>query len=312
MNKTELLNKASRAIHKVGFKFKKHSPEILLVVGAVSTVAGTVMACKATTKLDGILEEAKEKINKIHEVSENPDLLPEGAEYTVEDSKKDLTIVYAKTGLEVVKLYAPAASVMLVGLTAFLSSHKIMRTRNFALATAYATLDKSFKEYRGRVVDRFGKDLDNELRYNIKAEEIEETVTNEDGTETTVKKTVQTIDPNTIDDSSRIWYEGNPGWCENPEFRLMYLKRQQSYATEKLQKQGVLFLNEVYEMLGFKKTSFGAQAGWIYNEENPIGDNYVDFGLYDLSDPATIRFTNGDERGVVLKFNHDGYIIDKM
>ena len=309
--KKDILNSFTRSVNKFGFKLKAHSPEILVVAGVVGTVTSTVMACKATTKLNDILENAKNDINTIHLASEHPETLPE--EYTIEDSKKDLAIVYTQTGLKVVKLYAPSIILGGLSIAAMLTSNNILRKRNVALAAAYAGLDKSFKEYRGRVVERFGKELDRELKYNIKAKEIEEVVVDEKtGKEKKIKSTVNAIDPSTIDDMSRIWYEGNVGFTNSPEYNLMFLKRQQEYATDKLKRNGFLVLNEVYEMLGFSKTREGALIGWIYDEKNPVGDNFVDFGIYDTNKESNIRFVNGDERAILLEFNHDGYIIDKI
>ena len=309
--KKDILKGFARSVNKFGFKLKTHSPEILVVAGVVGTVTSTVMACKATTKLNDILENAKNDINAIHYASEHPETLPE--EYTMEDSKKDLAIVYAQTGLKVIKLYAPSVILGSLSITAMLTSNNILRKRNVALAAAYAGLDKSFKEYRGRVVERFGKELDRELKYNIKAKEIEETVVDEKtGKEKKIKKTVNAIDPSTIDDMSRIWYEGNTGFTDSAEYNLMFLKRQQEYATDKLKRNGFLVLNDVYEMLGFSKTREGAVIGWVYDEKNPVGDNFVDFGIYDKSKESNIRFVNGDERAILLEFNHDGYIVDKI
>lgn len=297
-----------RKFHMTGLKLKKHSPEILIVAGVVGTVASAVMACKATTKVGEILDEAKATIDDIHEMTEIAENNEEYAEkYTAEDSKKDLAIVYVQTGVKLAKLYAPSVILGTLSLTAIITSNNILRKRNVALAAAYAGVEKSFKEYRGRVVERFGKELDHELRYNIKAQEVEETVVNEDGSETTVKKTVNVIDPNTIDDTSKVWYEGNPGFRKDPEANLIYLKAQQAYANDKLKLQGYLFINDVYDQLGYPRTKAGQVLGWIYDEKNPIGDNFVDFGLYDQPD-----FIAGYERGVLLQFNHDGNILDKI
>lgn len=311
MSKVEIMNKASRTFHKIGFKLKKHSPEILIVAGVVGTVASTVMACKATTKLSGILEDAQNDIDVIHDAIAHPEDLPE--EYTVDDSKKDLAIVYVQTGLKVAKLYAPAVILGTLSLTSIVTSNNILRKRNIALATAYSGVLSDFKGYRSRVVERFGKDLDRELKYDIKAKEIESTVIDEKtGKEKTVKETVSVVDPNTIHDTSRIWYEGNPNFTKDPVANLAFLKQQQNYFSERLKARGVLFLNEVYEGLGFNMTAEGAQIGWIYDAKNPIGDNFVDFGIYDIHDNQKIAFVNGDERAVLLEFNHDGYILNKM
>ena len=308
MNKLEITNKMSRAFHKAGFKIKKHSPEILIAAGVVGTITSTVMACKATTKLDDILEDTKDKVDKIKDAAEHPENFTE--EYTVEDSKKDLAIVYTQTGLKIAKLYAPALIIGTLSITSIFTSHNIMRKRNAGLAAAYAIVDKGFKEYRGRVVERFGEELDKELRYGVKSEKIETIVTDENGKEKKVEKVIDVVDPNTISDYAKIWYEGNPGWTKDPELNLTYLKMQQAYANDKLKAQGYLFLNEVYEMLGFPKTRAGQVVGWVYDEENPIGDNFVDFGIYDFNDSNKIRFVNGEERSIVLDFNVDGYIND--
>ena len=312
MKKTELMNNLSRTFNKVGFNLKKHSPEILVVAGVVGTVTSAVMACKATTKLNGILEDAKTDIDKIHEVSADEEFMAEH-DYTEEDSKKDLAIVYTQTAIKLVKLYAP--SVILGGLSigAMLTSNNILRKRNVALAAAYTAVDKSFKEYRGRVIDRFGKELDRELRYNIKAKEVEETVVDENGKEKKVKKTVNVVDPTVYSDYAKFFDDGCTGWTKDPEFNLMYLKRQQEYANDLLQAKGHLYLNEVYDMLGIPRTKAGQVVGWIYDEKNPVGDNFVDFGIYDSALKEVNRdFVNGYERTILLDFNVDGNILDLM
>ena len=311
MKKFEITNKMTRTFKTFGLKIKKHSPEILIVTGIVGTVTSAVMACKATTKLNDILEDAKSDIDKIHDGIENGEIL--GVEYPEEDGKKDLTITYIQTGIKVAKLYAPSVALGVLSLTAVVTSNNILRKRNIALAAAYTTIDKSFKEYRGRVVERFGKNVDRELRYNIKAKEIEETVTDEKtGKEKTVKKTIDVIDPNVYSDYARIYDVGNIGWTKDPELNLMFLRRQQDAANDRLKSDGYLFLNDVYEMLGFPKTKAGQMVGWIYDEKNPNGDNFVDFGIYDISKPANSKFVNGYERSIILDFNVDGVILDLM
>lgn len=312
MTKLEIMNTVTRSLHRVGFKFRKHSPEILVGAGIVGVVGSAVMACKATTKLDEVLEEPKEKIEKIHELMENPDIVPEGKEYTEEDGKKDLTIMYVQSAVKVAKLYAPAVILGTVSIAAILSGHHILRKRNFALAAAYATIDKGFKEYRGRVIERFGEELDKELKYNIKAKEIEEIVVNEDGSETTVKKTVNVADPNAISDYARFFDDGCNGWTKDPEFNLMFLKDQQRYANDLLKTRGHLFLNEVYDMLGIPRCEAGQIVGWIYDEKHPMGDNFVDFGIYDLHNEKKRDFVNGYERTILLDFNVDGNILEMI
>ena len=131
---------------------------------------------------------------------------------------------------------------------------------------------------------------------------------NEDGTESTVKTTMNIIDPNTISDYSRIFDECNTSWSKSPEHNLVFLKQQQNYANDLLKSRGHLFLNEVYDMLGFPRTQAGQIVGWVYDEKNPIGDNFVDFGIYNLDSERARAFVNGYERSILLDFNVDGNV----
>ena len=309
--KTNILNNVNRALNKVKFNAQKHSPEILIVTGIVGVVASGIMACKATTKVGKIAEEHKTNVDAVHEAVEKG-VTKAQESYNEEDAKKDLTIIYAQTGLKYVKLYAPAVILGALSLTAIITSNNILRKRNVALAAAYTAIDRSFKEYRGRVVERFGKEIDKELRYNIKAKEIEETVIDENGKEKTEKKTISVVDPNMYSDYARIFDDGCTGWSKNPEYNLMFLKQQQAYANTLLKNNGYLFLNEVYDMLGIPRTKAGQVVGWVYDEKNPIGDNFVDFGIYDIYNEKARDFVNGYERSIVLDFNVDGNVWEMM
>ena len=288
---------------------QKYSPEILAGVGVVGVVASGVMACKATLKLNDILVECKDTRDKIKEIESNPYY---NDKYTAEDAKKDLTVNYMQTSIKIAKLYAPALLLGSASLGCLLASNDILRKRNAALSAAYMTVDKGFKEYRQRVADRFGAEVEKEIRYNIKAQEVETTVVNEDGSETVVKETVNTMDPNLYSDYARFFDEASPYWQKDPEYNLMFLKAQQQYANDLLKARGRLFLNEVYEMLGIDKTKAGQIVGWVYDKENPVGDNFVDFGIYDMSKDRVRAFVNGYEPNILLDFNVDGNIWDLM
>lgn len=298
-----------RKYYKVEGVVKKHSPEILAGVGVIGVVASGVMACKATMKLNNILEDSKVTIDKIKEVSNDPSC---AEKYSEEDAKKDLTITYAQTGVKVAKLYAPSIALGTFSLSCLLISNNILRKRNMALSAAYLTVDKSFKEYRNRVSERFGEQVEKEIRYNIKAQEIETVIKNEDGTETTVVEEVNVADPNLYSDYARFFDESCVAWQKDPEYNLMFLKSQQQYANDLLKSRGRLFLNEVYDMLGIDRTKAGQVVGWIYDPVNPVGDNFVDFGIYDMDKERVRAFVNGYEPNILLDFNVDGNVWDLM
>jgi hypothetical protein len=309
--KKELVKTVSSSFNKMGFQLKKHSPEILVVAGIVGTVVSTVMACKATTKVSEILEDSKNIIDSIHDCQTNEALADH---YTPEDAKKDLAIVYVQTGIKIAKLYAPAVALGTLSIASILASNNILRKRNVALAAAYATVDKTFKEYRNRVIERFGEQVDKELRYNIKAKKIEKTVVGEDGKEKKVKETIQVAKIPGSSDYAKFFDSSSNAWEENAEYNLMFLKAEQNYANDRLKARGYLFLNEVYERLGIPPTKAGQIVGWIYDPNNPNhnGDNYVDFGLYNIHKEKTRDFVNGYEEVILLDFNVDGPILDRI
>lgn len=308
---TEIVNKMTRAFHKVGFKLKKHSPEILVVAGVIGTVTSAVMACKATLKVSDVIDETKETIENIHCCADKGLKTADGEEYTQEVANKELTIVYIQTGWKFAKLYGPAVLLGVASIGCMVGSNQILRKRTIALGAAFTAMDRSFKEYRGRVIERFGKDLDRELRFNTKTKQIEETVVDENGKETTVTKTVEIVDPNVAHSIySVVFCEGNTGWTKNAELNKVFLLQQQNYANDKLRLNGVLTLNEVYDMIGAPRTAYGQLAGWVYTEDSSVGDNFVDFGIFDINSEKKCDFINGIERSIILDFNCIGNILD--
>lgn len=311
MKNNELMLKMSRSFHKAGFKLKQRSPEILVAVGVIGAVGSVVMACKATLKVNEIIEEAKDTVDAIHDAVENEKTTSDGTAYTQEDANKDLALVYVQTGWKFVKLYGPAVALGAVSIGCMVGSSVILRKRNAALMASLAASNKAFSEYRGRLIERFGKELDRELRYNIKAKQIEERTVNEDGSETVETHTVEVIDPNAMHSIySIIFDEYCTGWCKNAELNKVFLIQQQEAANFRLKKQGVLTLNEVYDMVGAPRTKYGQFAGWVYTEDNTAGDNHVDFGMFDIHNEGARDFINLREKSIVLDFNCIGNVID--
>ena len=307
---TSIIKSAGSVISKIGIRLQKHSPEILVAVGVVGTVASAVLACKATTKVSDILEETKEKVDQVHAVVEDETISEET--YSNEDMKKDLAIIYVQSGIKLAKLYAPAIGLGVLSIASILTSHNILKKRNIALAAAYTAIDRGFKDYRKRVLEKFGQEVDKELKYGIATKTISEAVIDEEtGKEKKVKNKTYVIEGiDGYSDYARFFDDGCAGWEKDPEYNLMFLRAQQQYANDLLVTNGYLFLNEVYDMLGIPRTKAGQVVGWVYDPENNVGDNYVDFGIYDIRRQENRDFVNGYERSILLDFNVDGVILD--
>lgn len=319
MKKDEIIKSVNRFAHKVVFKTKKHSPEILIGVGIVSGVASTIMACRSTTKINDILDPAQDTINKIHGVQNGEIAIADDAEYTVEDARKDLVITYVQTGVKLAGLYAPTIILGTISVTSILAAYGIIRKRTAALTAAYAALDNTFKTYRNRVKERYGEEVERQIRYGTTVDEIEVTELDAKGKEKTTKQKVESYDISATDyakvfDKYNENGEINPNWTPDPYHNLSFLKAQQSWATYKLQADGYLLLNDVYDALGFEPTKAGMVVGWIYDEKNPVGDNYVDFGLYDNGECTAVDFKGLGitAKPIPLDFNVDGDIYSRM
>lgn len=307
MKMNEFMANATRFAAKAKFKISKHSPEILMVCGAVGAVTSAVMACKATLKVNDILAAHQSSVATIHDVQDGKAAIKEGAEYTEEDAKKDLTTVYVQTGVKLVKLYAPAVILGTLSLGCMVGSNHILQKRNAALTAAYVTLDKAFNEYKGRVSERFGERVQHEIEHGVKAVEVESKVVNEDGTEETVKSYTDEAD-GVHSPYDLIFDEMIDRWEADAHYNKMVLTQIESQANNVLRNRGYLFLNEVYHMIGRYSsgesiyTPQGQIVGWLYDPNNESLQNCVKFGLDKMQ---------GD-RSVVLHFNVDGPIIDKI
>lgn len=292
----------ANTLNKGKLSVKRHSPEILIVTGVVGVVTSAVMACKATRKIDPVLEAHKQKAEAVHKKYANA--AGEKAE------KRELTTVYAKTAMDFVKLYGPSVTLGALSITSILASNNILRKRNVALAAAYATVDASFKQYRGRTIERFGEQVDKELRIGAHQEKIEMIETDENGKEKKVKKEVTVVDNPMPSDYARYFAYGEARAAEpNEDYNLFFLKAQQELANHILRANGFLFLNEVYEMLGIDKSIAGQAVGWVYDKNtDEHGDNYVDFGIQEVYRKRSDK-PNGFEKVFLLDFNVDGGIL---
>lgn len=295
---------------KAEFTIKKNSPEILLGAGIVGFVGTIVLACRATCRADEVLEFHRRKIKDINDAKEIADADPEGEmSYDIELYRQDKAIRYLKTTGSLAKLYAPTIAVGTLSLACILTSRNIMQKRYLGVVAAYNGLSAAFEEYRKRVRDEYGEGLDKHFRYGTTYDELP--VYDENGKKTKEKEQVEKTETEMVipnDDSCRFFDSSNPNWDKNPTFSMMWLRGQQNILNDILHTRGHVFLNEVYDALGFPHTPQGAVLGWIDGE----GDNCIDFGLYDPNKESVRRFVNGVDNVIMLEFNHDGVIWDKI
>lgn len=322
INLTTVGNLLTRNLGRTGLVLQKFAPDIMMYAGIGGVVVSTVMACKATTKANVILDDAEIEVAKIENVREMSEAGELKKEYTQNDYRKDRTIVMGQTTVKLLRVYGPAIGVGLLSVGLIVGGHNILKKRNVALAAAFSAIDYGFKNYRRRVIEEFGEQKDFEYRHGIKrTQKITTVKTDEEGNEIEVEREVTVLDPEhdpEVNLYERYFAKGySSQWSENIHYNQTFLEQQQRYANQLLFRRGHVFLNEIYDMLGFERTPAGAVVGWVLNSE--CGENHISFRLRNMEDNRYrndhICDTKGEEReafwqgftnAIMLDFNVDG------
>jgi len=292
----KLPNAITRVVARQALISQKNAPHLLFGVGVAGMIGSTVLACRATLKLNELVEEQKNDLAIAHSITD--------ARYTPTDRRKDVTIIYTRSVSKVARLYAPSVLLGVASVGALTKSHSILHERNVALTAAYAAVDKAFRQYRERVKDKYGEEEDREFRFPHEDSEIR-------GQDTDQRFIIQVLsDAHEESMYARFFDMENPNWNVGIEYNTLFLQCQQKYANDKLKARGHVFLNEVYDMLGMERTQPGAVVGWILNNREG-GDNHISFGCLDENDQIRTDI-NGRNGSLLLDFNVDGVIWDKI
>ena len=110
-------------------------------------------------------------------------------------------------------------------------------------------------------------------------------------------------------------------WTPDVGENLCALSTIQKNLNLKLKRRGYVLLYEVYKALGIDPGVIGPRMmqashviGWIYDEKNPNGDNFIDFGIFKdefgnlKPEVYDINIKRG-EPSFWLEFNPDGDIL---
>lgn len=296
------------AASKAGFFIQKHSPEILLGTGLVSGVAATGFAIRSTMHIDTVIEQHNAMMHKIEMgrklVENEPD---SGIVYTENQEAADRQMVYAKTIVGYAKLYAPTILLSTTSIACLLGAFNIMNRRYAGVVAAFSALSVKFEDYRQRVIDKYGVEQDLDFLNGIREIEIE----NEDGTTEVQRQQDQLI---TLSGTERYFDESSPMWDrENPAMNVVTLRHSIQKANNMLQRDGHLFLNDVYRMLGLDDTAEGAVLGWIIDGNSK--ETFVDFGVFNGTDDPWDFASRAEWDGrneILLHFNCEGIIFDRL
>lgn len=280
----------TRLAGRAGLVLSKHAPTILTAAGTAGFIGTTILASKATLKVEETVAEEAALLVKVHETHE-------AGKLEDKDALHDKVVLYTRMTTKLAKLYAPALILGAASIVSLATGHGIMLKRNASLAAAYAAVDQAFKTYKKKVESKFGKDAVIDALVST----AEEDLTKNELTMEAIAA-VDGVSPYGV-----IFDETNNNWSADEDLSMLHLKCQQQYANDILQTRGHIFLNEVYKMLGFPHTPAGAVTGWVKGN----GDDFVDFNIFEGT------FEGEDEKGRTvtkwaLDFNVDGVMYDKI
>lgn len=290
----------TRAYGALKLASKAHAPTIMVVTGVASMGASVIVASKKTLYVEEVLGEHVAQLEAIQDTLDNPAM----TSYDDKKAQKDKARVYGRVAGDMTKLYFVPGVLFVGGAALVFGGHRIMLKRNATLAIAFTGVQKAFDAYRQRVRDEFGDEVDQAMRTGYKQIETTDPQTGE-----TV--TINTRDWDNIDGDpyNRIFDgESSTQWYDDLGVNKLFLSNQQRMANIKLGLQGYLYLNEVYEALGFAPSPIGQVAGWKvkYLPDGSKDIPFVDFGI-DTALPDDWKYN--DKNAVYLDFNCQGLIV---
>lgn len=311
------LNNVITGVKSVGYVLKtgvkRHSPEILMGFGTIGVGAAIVTACVQTRKVDDILSDHEEKMSRVKRLREKSAEVGENETYA-----KETAMVYGNTAGRFARIYAGPAILATMSIACFFGAKHILNKRNLALAAACTAIDTSFKEYRERVANRFGEEVEKQIRHGVTTKEVEKTVVDENGTETVVKEKVDIADGKN-DNYTRFFTRHNPNWDNSPDQIKFFMLSAQRALNDLLKARaysspsgvGYVTFNEALSEFGFDAPADGSGLvqGWIYDKKNPFGNNYIEV------DPLPCKLPGEDgklEQAYSLTFNVEGNIYAEM
>lgn len=306
MKKTELATKAGQILVKTKLGIKKHSPEILVAAGIGTGIVAAIVACKQTIKANDIVAEARKSLQNIEDVKELA--AKNEVEYTEENEQEDRKTIGMQVTVGMVKTYALPVGLGVLSITCILAGHHILKKRNVALAAAYSALSTDFMNYRKRVVNKYGKDVDFMLKNGLEKQIVANQVIDpETGEVKETKEEVLTYEGDKLSQYARVFDEvGSTQWTPSADHNRAFLLMEQNYFNERIRTRGYIFLNEVYERLGFRPTKAGSVVGWVYQNADYEG---IDFGIFTAHTQKAAEFLEGTEPSIILDFNVQGDIL---
>lgn len=275
----------TRTAGRTLLKAQKNSPTLLFVAGVGGVVAATVLACRATLKVEDV-------ITNTHDEMTNAEMLRSRNQSTEHEYNAQKRHIVLNGAFSITKLYGPALVVGVVSIGCLTKSHRQLTQRNAALTAAYVSLQNFLEGYRGRVREAIGEEKERDVYYASTPVELVQ------DTENGPVKVFGTA-PGMRSPYATIFDDKNTMFQESAVFNQHLFRIQSEMLTNKLRAQGHLFLNEVYDRLGCPRTPTGQVCGWAIGD--PKSDDFVEIRAFPMHDY---------HGSFMLDFNVGGHVLN--
>lgn len=214
---------------------KRHGSTILTCVGGAGVVATAVLAVKATPKAMRLIDEAeKEKGEEL-------------------------------TKLEKVKVagpaYIPAVVSGVATITCIVGANVLNKRQQATIASAYALLDSSYKEYKDKVKELYGEEADLRVREELAKDKYDDMDVIESPEENETRLF--------YDEFSQRYFESTIEKVQQAEYQINRDLSMRDYAT----------VNEFYDYLGIPHIDCGDEIGWSSGMNfDYYWQSWIDFG----------------------------------
>lgn len=272
---------------KAFYTLKKYRPQILTGIGVTGTVVGVVCACKATRKVDKVIDEHNEKIDQI-----NCNAIAVNDE---KQTNKELTKEYLRFAWDIAKLYGP--SVIMIGgaIACNVTSTVELSNRNSGLTAALLAERAINGQIIERIKEKYGDDAAIEIKNGLVKKKTKKT--KDKPSEEYFEKTEDTK-PN---DYSFFFDEASRYYNKNATSNLNHIIQAERSLNRQLMtsRDGLLSLADVLKALDIPRTKVSTWVGWKY-DPNGAHDEHgipmqVKLGWTKIYDLASGNFINGNE-----------------
>lgn len=220
----------SKLISNSKLFFKRNSSTILTVVGAIGVAATAVMSARDTIKAVKRIEEHEAKGEKL--------------------SNKEKFKIAAPA-------YIPTVATGLSTIACIFGANVLNKKAQASLASSYALLDRSYKEYKSAVIKEYGDDADKKIK------------------ETVAQSYYENNDLVRAEEGEELFFDFHG--LQLFSATMEDVCRAEEAVNQILSRDGRVGLNIFYSMLGIKCADIDYEQGWSFNTCHEQGYSKIEF-----------------------------------